>query len=281
MRKEQKVHLAGTGAAVVTSITIAAQQAGHFGSGIFSYQATAAIAGASWVPYFYHSEAHAAISRFIFIPFFLTWFAAAFAPAFYALMINLFTGHRVPDAKWYHAFWRIYAILFVWICFAILNEQFIRPWWKENSDKYFGSFRGHSVAVQARQIARDRRAKALEAIKARVVTVLKRKKLTERTIEERKKEIGKAQENIKKAENMVEKAKERAAQCDEGEKEDAREQVEAMKDMLESACSYEKGIHAEIARCQLDLEEITGKLEALQQEWTEALHVESHAGFFR
>lgn len=281
MREEQKIHLAGTGAAIATSVAVAAQQAGHFGSGVFSYQVTAAIAGASCVPYLYHSEAYTAISRFILVPFFLAWLGAAFVPAFYAFALNLFSGHRVPDAKWYHAVWRIYAILFIWICFAVLNERIIRPWWRKNSDKYLARFRKHSVATQARQIALDRRTKALEGIKARVVTLLVRKKLTERKIEERKREIEKAQENIKKSENLVKRAKERAAQCYECDRKDAEEQVEMMSDMLESARSHERGVHAEIARCELDLTEVTGKMEPLQHEWTEALHIQNHAGFFR
>lgn len=281
MREEQKIRLSGAGAALATSAAIAAQQSSHLGSGIYSYQAVVAIAGASWAPYIYYTEAYTAISSFVFNAVFLIWFAAAFLPAMYAFIVNLFTGHRFVDAQWFHAVWRIYAILFIWICFAVLNERIIRPWWRKNSDKYLSGFRTHSVATQARSIALDRRTTALEAIKARVVTVLKRQKLVKRTIEERKKEFEKAQENIKKAESMVEKANARIAQCQEDDKKDAEEHIEAMNDMLASVRCHMKGTHAEIARCELDLTEISARLEALQQEWTEALNIQNHSDFFR
>lgn len=262
-------------------MAIAAFRAGHFGSDTFAIKATVAIVGACFAPLLYLTMWYAKVPGWVFVPAFLSWFAFAFAPAFWALLYNLFTGHRFPGAQWYDALWRIYAILGLWIVFGMLNERIIRPWWRRNSDKYLGSFRQNTVGAQARQLMMDKRAKKLDGIKERVIIALKKKKLAQKTIEDKNNELVKVAESIKRAESMVEKAKERLTACEEDATGDAEERMQAAEDLLQNAESHRKGIHGEISRCELDLQETEGTLQSLQHEWTEALHIENYSTFYR
>lgn len=281
MREELKTRLSGAGAALVTSAIIAVVQSDKFGQEKFVLQFAGALIGLSWIPFLVFSQALSNIPKLITAPIIIAWVINCFAPTFYALLINLFTGHRVPGSQWWDALWRIYAIMGLWIGFAVLNERVIRPWWRMNSEKYLGSVRTYSVANQAHQMALDKRAKVLDGIKAKVVIVLKRKKLAERTIEEKEAGIEKAEENIQRATRLLEKAKERAETANTEESADAEENLRAMTDLLENALSHKKSIHAQISRSKLDVDETAATLRTLQAEWTEALHIANHTQFFR
>lgn len=281
MREEDKTRIASAGGALATAISIAALRSGKFGPLPFSLQLATALSGTAWIPYLHKIDAISKVPRLFSMPIIIIWSCLCFAPAFFALLVELFTGHRRPGAQWYDGVWRVYAIMALWLGVSVLIERVIRPWWRTNSDRFLGGIRNNSVAAQARTIALDKRTEALEALKKRVQGVLKKKKQAISTIATKKEEGEKAQENIERAEGMLVKAKAHADTCSSAEKEEANEVVETMKGMVGSAQSHKHGLHADIERLRSDLEEYEKQLKALQLEWTEALHINNHHGFYR
>lgn len=282
MRHEAKTRLAGAAGALLTSIVIAFHQAGRLWPGIFGLQVVATVTVLVWSPFLSLSGVLSLVPRLLSVPLSLAWASLAGLPVLYAFVLDLFTGHRRPGSQWYDAAWRVYAIVFIWIGIAVVNERVVKPWWRDNSDRFLSGLRSNSVSAQARQLTLDARAQALEAIKAKVVVVLKKKKLAERTVEEKKRDIGRAARSIEKAEQMANKARERAEKCEEDdEKEAVMEEVQAMEEMVESAKRHEQGLHSDVSRAELDLEEIASQLSILQHEWTEALHIQNYNSFYR
>lgn len=282
MREELKTQLSGAGAALCTSATLAALRAGRLGGGLFSLQLAATLVVLSWAPYLHRTSLLSSLPRAVTYPLGATWFFLCLARVFVAFIVHLFTGHRVYGSSVFDALWRVYAILALWIGFAMLNERVIRPWWRENGSRFLGFARENSVGAEAKRIVMEKRTAALEAIKARVVVVLKKRKLAERTVERKKADIVAAREGIQEAEKMLVEANEREKHAPDEEKAAAAEEVAALKAKVKAAQASEKDIQDEMAQIDIELAEIKVKLDALQREWTEALHINNYTTtFFR
>lgn len=281
MREDVKTRLCGAAAALSTAIVSGALQAKRLGPNPFALQITATVIVLSWIPYLHRIKLFGRVPTALSGTFGLAWVLSCLLPVFKELIVELFTGHRRPGMNWYNALWRIYAILALWIGFAVLNERVIRPWWKDNSDRFLGSIRDSSVSSQARKIALDKRTMTLEALKSRMKLILSKKKLAENTIVRKKAEIEKAQANIERADRMYRKAQKTASESGVSAKVEADDVVETMKDMLDNAISHEKSLHADVEQLEVDLQELKVQQDELQREWTEALHIQNYTGFYR
>lgn len=281
MREEQKTRLAGALAALSTSAVIAAHRGGHFGLAPFSHKLALTLTTLSWAPYLHRTSLLSSLPVFLLYPLLAVLSVFAIIPVAYALLENLFMGHRVANAQWYDALWRIYAILGLWVGFAVLNERVLRPWWRTNSERFFKVARENSVAGQARKKTLDKRAAALEAIKARVAVVLKKRKLAERAKEARKAELEKVREALTRAEGVLKRAKGRVEDAKDGEVATAIEDMEATTALVEGTRLRERGLEDEVLRTELDLQDLAAQLGILQQEWTEALQMQNYTTFYR
>lgn len=281
MREELKTQLSGAGGALATALAVGALQTNRLGSAPFCYQVAAAIIVVCWLPFLVRIQIFERIPKHVAVSFALTWTALAGGPVLFALLVDLFTGHRAAGAEWYDAVWRIYAILILWIGFAMLNERYIRPWWRVFSGPRMAAMRKNSIAGQAHEIASKKRVAKLEMLKGRVAIVLRKKKLAEKTIELKKKEMDNGKENIKKAADMLDKAKYKVNTCNNEELEDAQEVIDTMQTMLEGACSHEENLKTDVLTLKVEVQGLQLQIEGLQIEWTEALHISNYTTFYR
>lgn len=268
-------------AALLTAITLGLLQQGLLGEGIFALQLTITFISCSWIPYFYHIHLTAKLSNFVCITGGAIWICTCFGPVFVELLKELFFGHQKPDATFIDAIWRVYAIMGLWILFALLMERIIRPYWRKNSENFLKPFRKYSVSGGARKIAIEKRSKALDGVVARINHQKDKKKNAAEAIENKKHDIEKARKNIEKATEMLERAEKKAEECDDNDKEDANDIVKYMQSSFKTSVDHEKGLHQDIARLKKEIEQADEELTHLKHEYREALHIDNYTGFYR
>lgn len=281
MRDESKTRLYGAAAALSTSVLIGLYQTGRLWSGQFSHQVLSTVVVLSWLPFLILTDALTRVPKFVLIPVALAWLGLASLPVFYHFVLDLFTGHQRPGSQWYDALWRIYAILGLWIGFAVLNERVLRPWWRANSWRVFGEGRADSVAAQAQRLNMDERAKTLEAIKLRMGVAVKKRKLAQRTFDTKRRDVAEARANAVKMRGLADKARARADKAQPEQKKGAEEQVVAVQAMVDTAERQVEALGQDLARLDIEKDEIEVRIQMLQQEWTEALHVDNYSTFYR
>lgn len=200
----------------------------------------------------------------------VVWVITIGAPVMYYAILELFTGHRRPDAQWYEALWRICVILILWFAFAIFNEKYARPYWRQvavqqviaarQSQQQQGQQQQQqprvqqreSVAVQGMRLAEQEREEALERIQARRGLLSRRKRRLEQ-------KVIKAQAEIKELTPTDDN--------DDGEDEERMAVLEEKKGQLEEFTD--------------DLADVTDQLKLLQQDWLEAQHLDKYKKFYR
>lgn len=182
---------------------------------------------------------------------FLLWLLAIGAPVFYALLMELFTGHQRPGSEWYHAVWRVYAIVALWIVIAAANERVIKPAWNRYHFLVFGE-RLNNVTSKAQELAEKERDAKLAGIKARADVFIRRRDRLQRRVDKLKNE------------------RIMAEQEEQEESEDAESKKRELKD-----------INVQIADEQEQLDDVVDQLKILQHEWTEALHIENYRKFYK
>lgn len=270
----RQTSLSGVG----TSVVFGAYFRGFFGDGVLSVQITGLLTLVCLYPFL--QRAWKSLPRPLMYAFATTATLGLVLPCFYALIMNLFTGHRKAGATPFDAIWRIFAILVLWICFAKLNEEYIRPALRDVP--FFQRATG-SVAQFARNSAMGKREKALEAIKARLVPVVIRRKKAEKLIAEKGPALTSAEKNIERSKSLFQKGETRLAATSPGSAEhtDLKEEVDGLKSMVENAEAYGAALKSQIADAEAVVKECTETGEKLQLEWTEALHIENHVEFYR
>lgn len=281
MLPHNKQRLTDAAGVLATSVTLGLLRAGRLGSAPFSLQVTGTIIGISAALPIRRNGVIQRIPHWMFTSIIVVWGVLCAGPTGFAVLVDLFSGHRRPGAKWYDALWRIYAIIGLWIGFAVMNERYIRPWWREKSDKWFAGVRNNSIQAKGRARAMEKRTAALEGIKARVALALRRKARATKALAKLEKDMVEADKDVLKAQGMLEKAQGRLDKCKDEAKEDGKQVVETMQDMVESAKLHEKTTKSEVERLKLELEDLEDQLQGMQQEWTTALHIESHTEFVR
>lgn len=250
------------------SITIAALPLGKLGQFPFSFQLAATLICLSLLPISLRYSIHQRVPTPLFRTLAILWLVFCCAPCAYALMMELFTGHRRPDMRWYDAVWRVYAVLFLWILFSVMNERYIKPFWREHSHQYLGRFFGNSVAVEAQKRNMEDRRIALEAIKSRVAILLRRKKRLLLSSKRKDTEI----ETIRKAIALKEKA---ATEDPNGSGGGDTETCLSVLREKETVLVTDAEITKE------NLEDVEDQLKLRQMEWTDALHVDNYRTFYR
>lgn len=265
----------GTGAA---SVVIAAYVHGHLGEGLFSHQVALTLGLLCYAPIIAYVLKR--LPRWLSCPIFILGMSFVAGPVIYALLTNLFLGHRRKGANAVDATWRVFAILALWILFAKVNEAFIRPWLRT-----LPIFRGDSDSVNARtaRMAHSKRDAALKAIKERLKPVLIRKKKAEQGIVKKKAELEKANVNVGRSEAMVQKVATRldGADKDSPQYGEIQEELNTLLSMADSAKAYAATISSQIATYENDVKECKELTEEMQKEWTEALHINNHVEFYR
>lgn len=203
----------------------------------------------------------------------VVWLACCCAPVMYYFILDLFTGHRRQDAQWYEALWRIWVILMLWFAFAIFNEKYARPYWRQIAvQQVFAARqaraqgeqqqtqqprRQESVSVQGMRLAEQEREEALERIQTRRGLLSRRKRRLEQ-------KIVKVQTEIKQLTPQEE---------GEGNDDDGDGDEEKM-----ALLDEKKGLLEEFTD---DLADVTDQLKLLQQDWLDAQHLDKYKKFYR
>ncbi len=260
------------------SIAVGAFFKGYFGTGFFSVQITVTLCLLCLAPTLIRaSKSVPQILTYLFVTVASVGFAF---PVLYALLVELFTGHYREGSGPLGAIWRVFAIVFLWICFAKVNEGYIRPALREMT--FFQTSAG-SVSNQSANIALGKREKALEAIKARLVPVLVRRKKAERLIGIKEPELEKADQNIARSVSLLKKGEARLAAADSSSAEcgELKEEVEGLRSMVNNAEAYKLALENQIATAKQEIRECKEIGDKMQVEWTEALHINNHVEFYR
>ncbi len=269
------LHEAALGGAGV-SVVLGLLAKGYFGTGFFAVQLTVTLCAICLAPLL--QRANSAVPKTVRYLFFAGMLPFA-VPVFYALIINLFTGHRVPGATAFDAIWRVWAIVGLWIGFAKVNETYIRPAIRESGILNFSV--GSGVMSSVARMAEGKRNKALEAIKQRLVPVIQRRKKAEKLIVEKKKELESARAQAEKSERLLEKKQKKLGEADPEEMEELEEERDALLEMMKNAKKYLETLESQIENAGAEIKECNEVSQKMQKEWTEARHIENHVGFYR
>ncbi|CAN8065577.1 unnamed protein product [Agarophyton chilense] len=269
-------------AVLFDSVAVAAWRTGRLGNAPLSVQIFATLFVLSWLPYLYRTQLHSRFPRSLFAVGAACWCLGCALPSFWALLLELFTGHRRPGASWVEGVVRVYAIMLLWIFLAVFNERIVRPWWIANSDTFLARFRANSVASQAHDMAVNRRASVLDDIMQQMVIISKRKILASRTLQAKSTSIEEARKNMIDLKNDLKVEKEKVASEDnQDDKQRYLENVQQLMDQVFEAVNrvddlrtVERVLKQEVQLCER-------QLESLQHRWEQSLHIENHTRFYR
>lgn len=258
-------------AVLSTSLILTLHANSLLGDALFSHQLALTLVLLSLSPLLYHLSLTHTPSPLLIFSLALILVPTTLLPVAARLLSNLFFGHRVANSQWYHAVWRVHAIVLIWIGLAVLNERVIRPWWQGNSDKLLAPMFGASVQGRADNFAREKREKHMGAIRDRVSVVLKKKKLAVRSKETREAELVAANDALAAADALLKGAE---ARGDDAE-------VAIVEKVLSAARLRMRAGDNEVARAELEIEEATATLAALQVEWEAGRPLGQYVGFYR
>lgn len=274
------------GIAIAVVLIALAAQRGWFGSDrIFAAQLLVTMLSLAMSPLllFYPVPRHP-----VLLCIFALFACLALLPCTAALLQNLLFGHLRPDAQWYDAFWRIYAILALWICFAVVNEAKLRPLWRtyclnRRKNQQSNSFSHESVLSRADAMRRAQRDAKLNQLRDRVDTTIKQKKAAEAAIAAFDRTAETARKNLMETRRMVDEARERVALCENttsDEQEAAQKALDKALLLADGAADHERGLEAQKSAYEIMQLQATEQLKQLREAWKEASDLGNY-GFYR
>lgn len=236
---------------LITALTVGALKAGKLGGPPFSWQLCTTIIVVGISPAISRHNLWANLKNWQLIFFWMVWTILCAGPVFVSLVIELFTGHQRPGSHWFEGVWRVYAILGLWMIIAVAMEQYVKPFWRVHSEPLLRRFRNRSVSARGQNMAIQQRTARLEAIKNRVVILMRRKKRLQSLIDRKCEEISRLQN-------------------DSNSYSDDETYVERR-----NSLDRERDVWKE------ELEDVEDRLRLSQMEWTEALNVANYRTFYR
>lgn len=280
MQEDLKIHISSVGATLATAIAVGCLFNGLLGTGLFSTQLTGVLIITCWAPYLYVRKITSRISTPLAV-ILISIALFCFVPVFHALILNLFMGHRVPGATWVDAVWRIYAILGLWMAISVVIERYVRPFWASYSPAWLVRARENSVSGQTERYATERRASSLASFRQRMGILVRRKKALEASVKERSEEAVEAEMKLKNELAKLTEANVRVLKCEKDDVKEAEEIVNAQVSVVENNRNCKEELDVKIRKLKVDLQLAASDVEVLQQEYTEALHINNHIGFYR
>lgn len=241
------------------------------------------------------------IVRWVFVACAVLWTFVCAMPVFYALMIELFTGHRRPGAQWYDGVWRVYAIVLLWLAISVFHLRVIKPWWQFHSDRLLSGVRKNSVSLAVNRAANVRRDEKLKAMRGRYEILVRRRARTksrlsrceaikaklETTISMLQPSLscssstGKIEGEISKehVEDKHDGLGEDDLKANDTEKEPVSANAKDLEDLEETKEDLLQTME-KMRELEEELEEVEDDIKSLRLEWTEALHINNHVGFY-
>lgn len=267
-----EVAIGGAGLSIVFGLFTA----GHLGSGFFAVQLIVTLSALSLAPILKRFSAK--VTPVLNYAFFsvLSLFVM---PVFYALIMELFTGHQREGATPVDAILRIFAILVLWIGFAKLNEEFIKP--ALAKIPFFSKPRGNSLVAAREKAVKDKRTGALDAIKERMRPNVRRRKNAEKIIEDSEKELENARKQVEKTECLLKKKEKLISQADPDDLEDLKEEQSALQDMKSNSLKYLKTLEVQVKNAERDIKECNEASKRMEAEWNKVMEINSFTTFYR
>lgn len=227
------------------------------------------------------------------------WTLFCALPVFYAFIIELFTGHRRPGAQWYDGVWRVYAIVVLWLAFSVFHLRVIRPWWRLQSEWLLAGARHGSLASAVNRAAAVRRDEKLKVLRERgEILVRRRARINARIARSEAAKVKlEAAISTSLSSSSLTTGTERDKNNDYSKEEDlavGNDNIE--ENDMEQVPALAKGRYQEvdeetreellhtidrIQELKEELEEAEDDIKSLRSEWTEALHINNHRGFYR
>lgn len=200
--------------------------------------------------------------------------ATAAIPVLFAMLYHLFLGHTtIKDPQWYHALWRIYAILGLWMLFAVINEAKVRPWFRARAlrrkDEAQPSAAPNSVAGRADAMRRAARTEKLTALRESLVAAKARRDTAQAAVDGAEATAATAKENVAGATKLVAASEDKMKSLEkdaEGYAVAAQER-DTMRALLNGAKAHEKGLDAQKAAHELMLAESCERIKDLDEKW--------------
>lgn len=260
------------------SVSIALFKSGYLTNTILSYQTCALLISFGLIPLVqdYHQHFPNPL-KYILATIYTV---LILIPLSISLIINLFTGHRTSDAKWYSGIWRVYAILALWMLIAWTIENKIKPALKHYDVPFlFGansSTRSIPLAVQnLRREQRDRavanvyaliKEKAMEKVKAK-----RRVELKKSHIDDIRNELSEVRDNMKEKKEML------AA----GGGDVVSVELAALGSKAENMEERIESIEEQITYISMRIKMMDEALEELRTKWEDARDINNYAQFYR
>lgn len=201
--------------------------------------------------------------------------ATAAIPVLLAILYHIFMGHAtIEDPQWYHALWRIYTILGVWMLFAVINEAKVRPWFRaralrRKSEASQPSATANTVASRADAMRRAARTEKLTELRESLVAAKARRDTAQAAVDGAETTAATAKDNVAGATKLVAAAEDKLKSL--GKEADgyatAVQERETMCALLNGAKAHEKGLDAQKAAHELMLAESCERIKDLDEKW--------------
>lgn len=279
--------------AVLVAISCGLFQQGMLGDDLWPYRNLVSLLSLSMLPLFVFISVPKTKLSVLFITNLIVF---AIAPSFYSLMYELCLGHTRKDAQWYDALWRIYAILFIWVMAAVVNECKVRPILRAREkarqariaekiakgESTADEIVGNSVQSRANNIKTKARDEAVRKLDQKITRAQRQKEVAEKTITRYGQSAERAQRNIEETEKLVAKAKNKLEEVpsDAEDRGALENELRSAEKMADAAIDYESSLELQKEAQELVLAEALEKLRDLKREREAAMDVDKY-GFYR
>jgi prepilin signal peptidase PulO-like enzyme (type II secretory pathway) len=258
---------------VVGVASIVAQTPAARADPVFTAQAAAVALGAATAPLLVHHELD--LRRPVVALCTTLFCALALFPMTLTFLYHVLWAHtQIAEPQWYDALWRIYAVLGIWIMFAVVNEAKIRPYFRARAlrRKAVGDVPAavpNTVAARGDAMRRAARTEKLTALRESLLAAKSRRDTAKAAVEGAAATAATAKRNITGAAKLVEAAEEKLKKIGKGEDgyEAAVLELDTMVALRDGAEAHEKGLDAQKAAHQLMLEEATERIKDLDEKW--------------
>lgn len=197
-------------------------------------------------------------------------FIAIPLPVMYAFFRNIMIGHlSIKEPHFLDAVWRLYAVFFVWIGFAVINEAKIRPRLRARAirlrdEKAARIAAGeeeapvaNTVAARADAMRRREREVKLTSLREKLIAAKGVRDEAQLALSKREGEEVRSRERVVKAEAALKRATGRRNE----------EEIEESKEMLEGLKEMVTGVKAMGKAQELVLKDAQERIKELDDQW--------------
>jgi hypothetical protein len=275
---------------VVGVAAVVAQTPAARAAPLFSLQVFVVAVGVAAAPLLVHHSPD--LSKPAVVLAGLAFSVLALLPVTYAFLKNLLMGHvGLEDPQWYDAVWRIYAVLGVWMLFAIVNEAKVRPYLRARDIRLkteaaaagtVPTAARNTVASRADAMRRAARHEKLTALRESLIAAKGRRDAARAAVDGAAETAAVARRNVAGAAKLVASAEGKVAEIGEGGDGYAAAcaELETVRELATGAAAHEQGLGAQGAAHELVLAEAEERIKELDEKWVHWSNLDNYP-FYR